>query len=141
MSDVVIVDSSVFNKLYLNEAGRETAVALFEAASVGKIQLRAPQLLVYEVLATAHHYAIDCALILNFLDSQIGKTLVLTEPTKNHWKKAFEISNQGHKKSGYPSLYDAIYHAIAIVEKGQFLTADKRHYEKTKFLGSIALLD
>jgi predicted nucleic acid-binding protein len=37
-------------------------------------------------------------------------------------------------------MYDSIYHALAIVEDGVFVTADNRHFEKVKNFGHIALL-
>ena len=51
-----------------------------------------------------------------------------------------KIASTGHEKSGFPSIYDSIYHALAIHEKAVFLTADKRHYEKSKSFGHICLL-
>ena len=42
--------------------------------------------------------------------------------------------------SGSPSFYDACYHSIALLNNCDFITADKKHYEKTKALGNIRLL-
>jgi hypothetical protein len=33
-----------------------------------------------------------------------------------------------------------MYHALAIEEEALFITADRKHYEKTKHLGNIELL-
>lgn len=38
------------------------------------------------------------------------------------------------------SFYDAIYHALALILGGTFVTADKDYYKKTKSLGRIMLL-
>jgi predicted nucleic acid-binding protein len=46
----------------------------------------------------------------------------------------------GHIKSGYPSIYDALFHAMALCNKAVFVTADKHHYAKTQILGNICLL-
>jgi predicted nucleic acid-binding protein len=50
------------------------------------------------------------------------------------------ITNSSHPKSGFPSFYDVSYHALAIVNECQFITADKKHYEKTKKEGYIELI-
>jgi len=44
------------------------------------------------------------------------------------------------KKSGFPSFYDASYHALAITHECQFITADKRHIAKAKGFGHVTLL-
>ena len=43
------------------------------------------------------------------------------------------------KKAGV-TFYDASYHALALLLKGTFLTADKKYYEKAKGFGNIKLL-
>jgi len=55
-------------------------------------------------------------------------------------KTAVQIISQGHAKSGYPSIYDALFHAMALCNEAVFVTADKRHYAKTEQRGSICLL-
>ena len=42
----------------------------------------------------------------------------------------------------YPkiSFYDAVYHALAIQEKGIFVTADKKYFEFTKKEGAVQFL-
>lgn len=44
------------------------------------------------------------------------------------------------KKHKGISFYDAAYHALAINEKGTFLTADEKYYKKTHKEGHIMLL-
>ena len=56
-------------------------------------------------------------------------------------KKTLEMTKVGHSKSGYPTFNDSLYHAIAIRDKAIFITADRRHYLKTKHLGNIMLLE
>lgn len=38
------------------------------------------------------------------------------------------------------TFYDAIYHALALIEKGMMVTADKDYYKKTKDKGGIILI-
>lgn len=135
-----IIDSSVFNKLYLKEEGREEALYFFERSAKREATLLAPTLLYYEVISTAQFYRLPLETIKDLLEEQITSTLILVEPQVEHRSKALQIIQQGHSKSGFPSIYDAIFHALAIVENGTLITADKKYYAKTKTLGHIKLL-
>jgi predicted nucleic acid-binding protein len=100
----------------------------------------APRLFVYEVLGIAqlNDYPAEKvnALITGFEETR----LKLIEPDITCIEKAFDICKIGHIKSGFPSFYDAIYHALAILNNCYFVTADKRHFSKTSQLGNIVLL-
>lgn len=50
------------------------------------------------------------------------------------------MARTGHDKSGYPSIYDSIYQSLAMQVEGVFLTADKKHFAKTKQFKHICLL-
>jgi predicted nucleic acid-binding protein len=54
--------------------------------------------------------------------------------------QAKDITKQGHPKSGYPSFYDSVYHALAIEHNCDFITADGKHEGKVKELGHIKVL-
>ncbi|MCF6290639.1 MAG: type II toxin-antitoxin system VapC family toxin [Desulfobacterales bacterium] len=136
-----IVDSSVFNKLYLKEDGREEALYLFEQAARGNLTLLAPNLLRYEVIATAQYYRLPIDSIVQLLEKQTRYNLNLIEPTKEQWNRAIDIIKIGHPKSGYPSIYDSIFHAIAIIEDGTLVTADRKHLEKKRQEEHIIMLD
>ncbi len=140
MNGLYVVDSSVFNKLYLNEEDREQALALFEQAAEDQVMLIAPTLLYYEVMATAQYYHLPLFAVLELLEEQIATNLLLVEPNSTHHRKAIDIIQQGHPKSGYPSIYDAIFHALAIIEGGTLITADHRHFSKSKQFGHILML-
>lgn len=140
MKNLIVLDSSVFNKLYLNERDRDRAIALFRKAAFGDLKLIAPGLLFYEVVHTAQKHKVPIKKIVHLLKRQTEHNLTLMEPSAEHIEKALEIVEVGHPKSGYPSIYDSIFHAMAIVEDGIFLTADSRHQSKTKHIGNIKLL-
>ncbi len=55
-------------------------------------------------------------------------------------QKAKEMTTKGHEKSGYQSFYDSVYHALAIQNNCDFITADKKHHAKAKEFGNIKLL-
>jgi predicted nucleic acid-binding protein len=140
MNDLYVVDSSVFNKLYLDESDRDKAIFLLSLSASKETQLIAPTLLFYEVIHTSQHYKLPLNVIVNLLNKQTRQNLLLIEPSFQHIQKSLEIIEIGHPKSGYPSIYDSIFHGIAIVENTLLITADKKHYTKTKKLGHILLL-
>lgn len=135
-----VVDSSVFNKLFLNEVGRKNALHLFKKAAEGSLTLIAPELLRYEVISTAQYYNLPIDAIVQLLEVQIRYNIDLVSPTENQWDIAIDLVKKGHPKSGYPAIYDAIFHAIAIDEGGIFVTADRKHFVKVKQEGHIILL-
>jgi len=53
---------------------------------------------------------------------------------------ACKIAECGHKNSGFPSLNDCIYHALAKNHNTWFITADNRHKVKTEKEGHVILL-
>lgn len=71
----------------------------------------------------------------------IRKTmLTLVTPNRSAWLLAEKIAKAGHANSGFPSIYDSIYHALAIGASGTFITADGRHLAKTGGFGHAVLL-
>lgn len=136
----IVLDSCVFNKLFLDEYDSYQAIALINEVVRKNVRILAPSLFVYEVLSIAHvnTFSIQDAyeLILDFQKTQLH----LVEVDQNCIKKVIEICEAGHKKSGFPSFYDASYHALAIENECYFITADKRHFDKTVQLGHVSLL-
>jgi len=114
---------------------------LFEQAAKGIATLIAPNLLRYEVIATAQYYRLPIESIVQLMEEQFRYNINLIEPNNTHWSKAIDIIKVGHPKNGYPSIYDSIFHAVANVEDGTLVTADHKHYEKTKSEAHIVMLD
>ena len=134
-----VIDSSVFNKLYLDEADRDKAQQLFIKAASGEVMLFAPDLLYLEVVNTAQRCGVPIDGVVELLEAQ-RYLMQLRAVTNDERKQALQIIASGHDKSGYPSIYDAIFHAMALCNRAVLVTADKRHYAKTQMLGSISLL-
>ncbi|MCD2449004.1 type II toxin-antitoxin system VapC family toxin [Methylicorpusculum oleiharenae] len=134
-----VIDSPVFNKLYLDEADRDKAQHLFIKAASAEIMLLAPDLLYLEVVNTAQRCGVPIDAVVELLEAQryLMQMRALTNDERN---LALQIIGSGHDKSGYPSIYDAIFHAMALCNNAVLVTADKRHYAKTQELGSIRLL-
>jgi predicted nucleic acid-binding protein len=140
MPEITVLDSCVFNKLFLSEDDRSDAIEFLASARERNARLLAPSLFLYEVLAVAaaSPFGADAAfdLIRNF--QKAGFEIVeLDDATA---KQAIVIANSGHPKSGYPTFYDSAYHALARVHGGVFLTSDSKHYAKTNPLGGVVLL-
>ncbi len=141
MQNKVVLDSCVFNKLFLQEIDRHQAIDLIDKLTAQNYKIIVPNLFLYEVLSIAKINGFPTrqiyALILKF--QELG--LQLLELDKSCIEKALEICEFGHLKSGFPSFYDASYHALAIIHNCYFITADKRHFNKTLSLGNIVLLN
>lgn len=136
----VVLDSCVFCKLFLQEPDRDQAIALVKALGEGHYAIVVPQLFFYEVMAVAAYAKFDLAKVAALLDAYQKAHLRLVEPNLETLKTAAAMTGSGHPKSGYPSFYDTLYHALALSLNCPFITADKRHYGKTQHLGAITLL-
>ena len=137
---MIVVDASVFNKLFLDEPDRPQAQALFRHAIENDISLIAPQLLLYEVLSTALHYEVPFGEVYELLAAQRAASMHLVEPSLAVMDRAQDIATSGSAKAGYPALEDSLYHALALEMGGLFVTADRKHVAKTKEFGGIQLL-
>ncbi len=137
----VVVDANIVAKTFLDEADSQVALDVFGACLENEVPIIAPDLLKYEVAQTALRHKVSVKTVFKIFEDQISTLVDQQAPSLEAWQKAEEIFSHGHVKSGYPSMYDSIYHAIAVVEDGVFITADKRHYEKVKSFGHIVLLE
>ena len=140
MMNKVVLDSCVFSKLFLQEPDHQEAVELITELSQRNVRVLVPSLFFYEVLsiAAASSFSIKKAHAL-ITQYQLAN-LEMVELDDQTILKAIEICEQGHEKSGFPSFYDASYHALAITNECQFITADKRHVDKAKSFGCVTLL-
>jgi predicted nucleic acid-binding protein len=137
----IVIDACVFAKIFVEEQDRAHAIALFKALTDQDITIVVPQLFFYEIMSVARYSNIEVSDVLYILQTYQKTNLQLLEPDLNMLKTAMAITDSGHPKSGYPSFYDAIYHAMALCFNCMFITADKRYYEKTRQLEKIALLE
>ena len=139
----LVIDASVFNKLFLKEDDTPDAQAFLKAAITARAPLLAPTLLRLEMCKVALHYGVAFSVPLEILNAHIAVGLELIDPSDVIWEQAETISHHGHKKSGFPSLEDSLYHALAIRAGGIFVTADTRHLAKTvaDFGHAVALKD
>ena len=134
------MDSCVFSKLFIEEPDSQQAHDLIEHLIENQIRIIAPSLFVYEVLATVTIGNCCVAEVYDIITDFQNSTLQLVDIDTTLVEKTSDICNTGHIKSGFPSFYDACYHALAILHDCHFITADKRHFSKTQQLGNIVLL-
>lgn len=137
---LIVVDASVFNKLFLDEPDRNLALGFFRHALIEAIPFGAPELLKLEACQCALHYAQPFKDALALLERYTAGGFQWIELTDEHWIKAEELARTGNPKAGYPTLIDSLYHATAILAGGTFLTSDRRHAVKTSEFGHVTLL-
>jgi len=136
----VVLDSCVFSKLFLQEPDHQEAVELITELSQRNVKVLVPSLFLYEVLSIAAASPFPVKNVYALITQYQLANLEIVELEEKTILKAFDICTHGHKKSGFPSFYDASYHALAINSECQFITADKRHVAKTKNFGYVTLL-
>jgi len=132
MDNKIVLDSCVFNKLFLQEPETDTAIALINHLTAKPYEIFAPNLFLYEVLAIAKVNKVDTQQIYAIIVKLQNLGLQLIELNPVIIEKSLTICDVGHDKSGFPSFYDAVYHALAILNNCYFF--------KTSQLGNIVLL-
>ena len=136
-----VLDSSVFIKIFLpQEEDSQKALQLMEQILEERIEVLVPRLFYYEVFGIAKKNGIPVYEVFSILQDYEASLLSYINENQEMTKKTLEICATGTKKSGYPLFYDSSYHALAILNNCDFLTSDRRHFEKTKKLGNIKLL-
>ena len=136
-----VLDSSVFIKIFLpQEEDSQKALELMEKILLQRIEVLVPRLFYYEVFGIAKKNGIPTDEVFGILQDYEASLLSYIVEDKEITKKALEICATGTKKSGYPVFYDSSYHALAILNNCDYITSDRRHFEKTKKLGNIRLL-
>lgn len=137
---MIVVDASVFAKLFLDEPDRPEAEALFAYVAEHDVELVAPTLIVYEALSIGLRHTVPFKSILELLESARTIGLDVVEPSAHELVAAERIATTGSRGAGYPALQDSIYHAMAIERGGTFVTADRRHVAKAAQFGNVSLL-
>lgn len=138
---IIVPDANVFAKLLHPESDSNEAKIFFKACAARKIRLVVPELFKYEIAEVTRTKNEQLLKTLALFDAHARSILTVASPNTEAWLLAEEISKSGHVKSGFPSIYDSIYQALAIQLDAIFLTADKRHYSKAQGYGHIALLE
>ena len=133
---LVVPDASVILKWVLpSDVGPDAAAALRlrDAAAAGKLALRVPGLWLYEVgnILTRKFPAQALALLESLVDFGIPEG-----GAGEQWRKQAVTLARDYRVT----FYDAAYHALALVERGTFVTADEKYFAKAKGAGAVAPL-
>lgn len=139
-SQEFVVDSCVFAKLFLKENEQEIALKFFTESTSKLCKIYVPSIFTFEVLNICAVKKLDENDIFFLLDRYQKFGLKIINPSESMLRKAIKMTKIGHSKSGYPSFYDCIYHALAAELGCNFITSDGKHFAKTKQLGHIKLL-
>ncbi len=135
-----VIDSCVFAKLFLKEDDRNKAIELLKDSVENNYKVYAPNIFIYEILNICAEKKLKKSEIFEALNQYQNCGLTIIIPSQEVFNKAIDMTSHGHRKSGHPSLYDCVYHALAIENDYIFITSDNKHYIKTKKFGSIELL-
>lgn len=136
----VVLDANIYVKLFKQESDSDQAIKLFHTLIQEGVEILAPSVVVNETVTTCEVNRYPISEVCNFFTALMDASIRLIELDQTIIQKTLAMTEQGHAKSGFPTFSDSLYHAIAIQENALFVTADRRHYEKTKHLGSIELL-
>lgn len=140
LSPKVVVDANVFIKIFAPEPDSQTAREFLSFCNQNDIVFIAPTLFEYEVIGVCVQKGVDLDKLLSSLNVYYKANLSLYEPTLDDWQLATKICQDGNAKSGYPSMYDSIYQAMAINRNITFVSADTRHIAKANKHGNVCAL-
>ena len=140
MNNKLVIDSCVFAKIFLEEEESHIAKSLYINACKENKIIMASTIFEYEILAIIRRYNLPFDVLYPIIAEQLKTSINVIHLDQEITRKAYQISKTGNEKSGFPSFYDSTYHALAILNECDFITSDKKHYEKTKHLGNIKLL-
>ena len=141
MQKTFIIDSNLFAKILHPEHDSGEAKIFFKTCVKFNIKLFAPDLFKYEIAEVTRYHKGSLQKTRDLLHSFENSILSINDPNDDMWLLAEKIVDTGNPKSGFPSMYDSIYHAMAICMDSVFITADKKHFEKAKSFNHICLLD
>ncbi len=124
---MIVPDANVFTKLLHPEHDSAEAKAFFKTCATTNTRLVVPELFKYEIAEVTRYKQASLISTLDLFEAHLNAILTVSSPNRETWLLAEKIASSGHKKSGFATMYDSIYHALAIKLDAVFLTADKRH--------------
>lgn len=137
---MIVPDANVVIKILHHEPDSEMAQNFLAACVTKKADILVPEHFLYELINVAHRLGIAIEQVLQLFEVMQGSVLTVVIPQPSTWLLAEKIADAGHEKSGFPSMYDSIYHSLAIQSESVFVTADSRHYAKAERFSCIRLL-
>jgi len=135
----IILDSSVVFKWFYfkNEAGVETARALYKKTVSGYFNVMAPELLFYEITNIFRYRTDINSNLLEELFKELFQIMIFVKLDVKDYTNTYEISKKTNN-----SIYDSIYLTLSEKYKASFITADRKLCESLiSFNYDIILLD
>lgn len=137
MPKQVVIDSNILIKSLREEDGSEKCQELIRGWISDGTLILVPSLFEFEVYAVLCARGDSCDFAQEIIEQWKGNVLRVVELKPEYIAKAQEIVKSGNNRSGFPSFYDSIYHAISIIEGATFFTADHKHVKKAEGFGFI----
>ena len=137
----LVLDANIAIKVLHRESDSEVARRFLQACATRNRRILVPEHFLYERVNVSQRLGIAIQNVLKLFEAMKGSILTVVTPTPSAWLRAEKIANDGHEKSGFPSIYDSIYHGLAIESEAVFITADKRHYAKARHHSGVCLLE
>jgi len=128
MIEIIVPDASVLLKWAFrspDESDKDNAIALLNAWLDGKVDIILPKLWSFEVGNVLMLKNIDIAI--EIMEIFMGYNFMEYDMTIELCKETFKLM-QKYKVT----FYDAVYHAVAILQKGILLTADESYWKKVR---------
>lgn len=135
--EIIVPDASIILKWALGgdeEAEKDKAISILFGFTEGRYEIVLPSLWAYEVgnvlgmkYPQSSKELMD--ILLDYEFNEYGMTKKLA-------RSIFQLMNELHV-----TFCDASYHALAIEQKGRFITSDKKYFEKGRDKSYIQLLD
>ena len=133
---IVVPDASVVLKWVdrlPGEKDRERADALLDAWLSGRLDIVVPRLWAFEVANVLGRE--DPSRAGMTMEELLGYRFEEADSTPELCRTAF-----GLMKDFRVTFYDAVYHAVALLRKGVFVTADETYCRKAAVRGGVVLL-
>ena len=134
--NAIVLDASIIIKWFTKEEKRDSALKIREDYINKQIEIIIPDLILYEISNALRFNP-------NFTKEDVSEAIysiynmdmTIITPTQEIIDEALHISYL-YKTS----IYDSIYIALAKIIDSDFITADKKLYEKTKEISNVNLL-
>jgi len=131
-----VLDSSVIVKWFVEEEFTNKALLIRQALLVGKVELVAPDLILYEIPnALRFSQKLNEEDIKKIISSLFGIGMEITVPVRRILDSAIDFSFKFNI-----TLYDAYFIALAKDIGYEFITADEKLYNKAKALKFVKIL-
>ncbi|MEE9354896.1 MAG: type II toxin-antitoxin system VapC family toxin [Methylococcaceae bacterium] len=130
----VTINASVIVKWFIpdNENHTDSALALFKKVEEGTLTVVQP----------LHWQAEVIAVLTRLRPEIVDKSIVLLDALELPVIDNIQVYQQASQLSQVLNhhLFDTLYHAVAIAANGNFMTDDRKYYNKAKGTGNIELL-